>query len=44
MSAAAPLFVKLPSVRHQADAEQLVHHAGARALGRELLQDVSEHI
>lgn len=44
MSTATPLLVKLSSLGHQAHTEQLVHHACARSLGCELLQDVTQHI
>lgn len=44
LSTAAPLLIELSSLRHQAHTEQLVHHTCTGPLGRELLQDVTQHI
>lgn len=42
--AAASLLVKLAPLGHQAHTQQLVHNACSRALGCELLHDVTQNI
>lgn len=44
LRAAASLLVKLAPLGHQAHTQQLVHNACSRALGRELLHDVTQNI
>lgn len=44
LSTATPLLIKFPSLRHQAQTEQLVHHTCTRAFGCKLLQDITQNI